>query len=158
MDGIAVQDTYPADVAVCYGCGRMNDSGLHIRTLWDGQVGVTQVQPRPEHTAMQGIVYGGLLASLVDCHSIATASAAAMAARGVEVGREPAWRYVTAKLDVGFRAPTPLGPPLTLRAWPVQVGERKVVVEAEVLVAGTVTVTGHVVAAPLPEQLRPAAG
>ena len=59
--GVAVQDSYPPDVAVCYGCGRLNDDGLHIRTYWDGTEGTATFQPKPFHTAITGVVYGGLL-------------------------------------------------------------------------------------------------
>lgn len=152
MDPTAVQDSYPDDVAVCYGCGRLNDDGLHIRTFWDGQHGVATFSPRPEHTAITGIVYGGLLASLIDCHSVGTAAAALYAAQGREVGTEPRLRCVTGRLEVDFKGPTPLGSPLTLRAWPVQVGPRKAVVDCEVSVDGQVTVTGHVIAVLLKER------
>jgi acyl-coenzyme A thioesterase PaaI-like protein len=96
--------------------------------------------------AITGVVYGGLLASLIDCHAVGTAAAARYAADDREVGSEPVLRYVTGLLQVSFKAPTPMGGPLTLRAWPVEVGERKVVVDAEVIADGQVTVTGHVIA------------
>ena len=54
---VAVQDSYPPDVAVCYGCGRLNDDGLHIRTFWDGTEGTATFQPKPFHTAITGVVY-----------------------------------------------------------------------------------------------------
>ena len=76
MTSVAVQDSYPPDVAVCYGCGRLNDDGLHIRTIWDGAQGVATFQPKPYHLAITGVVYGGLLASLIDCHAVGTAAAA----------------------------------------------------------------------------------
>lgn len=143
---VAVQDSYPPDVAVCYGCGRLNHDGLHIRTFWDGAVGTATFQPQPFHLAITGVVYGGLLASLIDCHAVGTAAAARYAADGREVGSDPVLRYVTGLLQVSFAAPTPMGGPLQLRAWPVDVGERKVVVDAEVIADGVVTVTGHVIA------------
>ena len=119
MRNVAVQDSYPDDVAVCYGCGRLNDDGLHIRTLWDGAEGTATFTPKPFHTAITGIVYGGLLASLIDCHAVGTAAAARYAADGREIGSDPVLRYVTGTLQVSFRGPTPLGEPLRLRAWPV---------------------------------------
>ena len=78
----AIQDQYPDSFAHCYGCGRHNALGLHVRTEWNGSEGVARFQPRPEHIAIPGFVYGGLLASLIDCHAIGTAAAAAMAASG----------------------------------------------------------------------------
>ena len=60
---VAVQDSYPPDVAVCYGCGRLNDDGLHIRTFWDGTEGTATFQPKPFHTAITGVVYALLLSA-----------------------------------------------------------------------------------------------
>ncbi len=145
MDQRPIQDFYPDDLSVCYGCGRLNDDGLHIQTFWTGTEGVGTFQPRPYHTAIPTAVYGGLLASLIDCHGIGTAAAALYAAQGRDPGTEPRLRCVTAKLEVVFKAPTPIGPPLQLRAWPLEVGERKVVLDAEVSVEGQVSVTGHVI-------------
>ena len=72
----AFQDYYPENLAHCYGCGRENAQGHQIKTFWDGDETVTHFQPRPEHTAIPGFVYGGLLASLIDCHGTGSAAAA----------------------------------------------------------------------------------
>jgi len=103
--------------------------------------------------AMPGFVYGGLVASLIDCHSIGTAAAAASEARGVDIAVEGAPRYVTGSLHVDFVKPTPLGLPLELRAWAVEIGERKVVVESELSAGGEVTAKGRVVAVRLPASM-----
>jgi uncharacterized protein (TIGR00369 family) len=145
-----VQDHYPAEYAQCYGCGRLNAAGLHVQTRWDGERGIAVYRPRPEHIALAGFVYGGLIASLVDCHGIGTAAAAAAQAAGQEVGEGFAPRYVTASLHVDFRRPTPTGVELELTARPAEVGARKVVVEVEVAAAGEVTAAGRVVAVLLP--------
>lgn len=141
----AVQDSYPDDLAVCYGCGRLNADGLHVRTFWDGTQGLATFTPRPYHTAIQGVVYGGLLAALVDCHAIGTGAAALYAAQAREIGSEPRLRCVTAKLAVEYLAPTPIDATLSLRAWPVEVGTRSVVLDAEVRVGDLVTVAGRAV-------------
>ena len=60
----AFQDAYPEQVSHCYGCGRLNHEGLQIKTRWDGEESVTHFRPRPEHMAIPGFVYGGLIASL----------------------------------------------------------------------------------------------
>uniref|UniRef100_Q47H24 Uncharacterized protein n=1 Tax=Dechloromonas aromatica (strain RCB) TaxID=159087 RepID=Q47H24_DECAR len=62
----AFQDYYPEALAHCYGCGRNNEHGHQIKIFWDGDETVTHFQPRPEHTAIPGFVYGGLLASQID--------------------------------------------------------------------------------------------
>ena len=145
----AFQDYYPDEVSYCYGCGRLNEHGLQIKSYWDGEETVCRYQPRPYHMAVPGYVYGGLIASLIDCHAVGTAATARYAADGREIGSDPVLRYVTGLLQVSFTAPTPMGGELQLRAWPVEVGERKVVVDAEVIADGQVTVTGHVIAVQL---------
>jgi hypothetical protein len=72
----AIQDEYPEDFAWCYGCGRLNKEGHQFRTGWQGEETVTVYTPKPEHTAIPGFVYGGLIASLVDCHGTGSAKTA----------------------------------------------------------------------------------
>jgi acyl-coenzyme A thioesterase PaaI-like protein len=149
----AIQDHYPDAYAVCYGCGRLNAHGLHVRTLLEGDEGVVAFTPRPEHTGVSGFVYGGLLASLIDCHAIGTAAALAERDAGRAVGEAPAPRFVTASLRVEYVAPTPLGPPLELRARVVETSARKSVVDVAVTVAGATTVTGRVIAVRIPDAM-----
>ncbi len=149
-----VQDHYPADFAHCYGCGRLNPAGHRIKTAAEGDEGVARFTPRPEHIAVPGFVYGGLIASLVDCHAIGTAAAAVERAAGRAVGDGPAPRFVTASLHVDYLKPTPLGPELELRARAKQVDARKVIVEVSVLAAGVVTARGEVVAVRIPDTMR----
>ncbi len=151
--GSAIQDHYPDDFAHCYGCGRLNPEGLHIRTVWREGEGVARLTPGPGHVALPGYVYGGLIASLVDCHGIGTAAAAAMARDGLQPGKDAAPRYVTASLQVDFRRPTPLGVELVARARPVEVGTRKVIVAVTVEAAGVDCATGRVVAVPMPASM-----
>ena len=154
----AVQDHYPEDVAHCYGCGRLNPHGLQLKTHWDGEETVARFAPRPEHTAMPGFVYGGLIASLIDCHAMGTAAAASERAQGRAIGAGPAPRFVTAALRVEYLAPTPHGPDLEIRARAVEVGERKVIVHVTVCAAGVVTARGEVVAVRMPASMVRMAG
>ena len=154
----AVQDFYPDDFAHCYGCGRLNSEGLKLKSRWDGDETVARFLPRPEHVAVPGFVYGGLIASLIDCHAMGTAAAAAERAAGREIGEGPAPRFVTAALRVDFLAPTPLGPELEIRGRVKEIGDRKTVVEASVSAAGRVTARGEVVAVRIPAGMaRPGA-
>lgn len=151
-----VQYQYADELSHCYGCGRNNPDGLHIQTLWTGTEGVARFLPRPEHIALPGFVYGGLLASLVDCHGVATA--AAYAAGQEQQSRErksgfPLGRFVTASLHVDFLRPTPLGVELELRAKVKERKRSKLVVEVEISALGEVRVRGEVVAAPMPETM-----
>ena len=150
----AFQDTYPENVAHCYGCGRLNEHGHQIKTYWDGDETVTRFQPHPEHTAIPGFVYGGLIASLIDCHSTGTAAAAAYRAQQREMDSEPPLRFVTGSLHVDFLKPTPLGPVLELRGRVKELKGRKVVVESEVWVDGAMTARGEVVAVQMPDTFK----
>lgn len=148
---MAIQDDYPESLAHCYGCGRLNGHGHHIRTDWDGEETVSVFTPEPWHIAIPGFVYGGVLASLVDCHSTGTAAAAAMRAAGRKPGTEPPFRFVTASLRVDYLRPTPLGVPLTIRGRVREIRGRKVVVESTIDADGVATVRGEVVAVQMPE-------
>lgn len=151
MSDKPIQHYYPEDTAHCYGCGRLNEHGLQLETYQDGDETVARYTPRPYHTAIPGYVYGGLIASLIDCHGTGTAAAAAYRREGREPGTEPALRYVTASLQVDFLRPTPLGPELEVRGRVKEIGERKVVVEERLLAEGEVCARGEVVAVRMPE-------
>ena len=153
MSDKAFQDYYPDDTSHCYGCGRLNPHGYQLKSYWDGDESVAHFTPQPYHTAIPGYVYGGLIASLIDCHGTGTASAAAYKARHQEMGSDPPLRFVTGSLHVDFLRPTPLGPELELRGKVVEVKERKVIVEETVLVNGEICATGKVVAVLMPEHL-----
>jgi acyl-coenzyme A thioesterase PaaI-like protein len=145
-----LQDLYPDDFAHCYGCGRLNTHGLHVKSVWHDGAATARFDPRPWHIALPGFVYGGLIASLIDCHAMATAAAASMAAAGGTPGVDPTPRFVTASLHVDFLRPTPLGPQLVLRGRPAEVGERKVVVEVTLSAADQECARGRVVAVQMP--------
>jgi acyl-coenzyme A thioesterase PaaI-like protein len=150
----AVQDHYPADAAHCFGCGRLNERGYRVKTFADGDGTVTRFTPAPQHTALPGFVYGGLIACLIDCHAMATASAAAERAAGREIGLAEAPRFVTASLQVTYVRPTPLGPELEIRGRVRAMTGRKATVEVRVLAAGQVTAQGEVVAVRAPASMK----
>lgn len=150
----AFQDYYPENLAHCYGCGRMNEHGHRIRTFWDGDETVTHYTPEPHQTAIPGFVYGGLLASLVDCHSTGTAAAAMYRAEGRAMDSEPPFRFVTGSLHVDYLKPTPMGVELTLRGKVKEIRGRKVVVETTLYANGVATVRGEVVAVQMPDSFR----
>jgi acyl-coenzyme A thioesterase PaaI-like protein len=154
LEGKAVQDYYPDDFSWCYGCGRLNDKGLQIKTRWEGDETVTEYTPRPEHMAIPGYVYGGLAASLIDCHSTGTASLALYRKDGHKLGDNiPVPRCVTASLKTDFLKPTPLGKKITIRGRIGEMGKRKVVVYSELFVDEQLCVRGEVVAVVAPETM-----
>ena len=147
----AFQDYYPEPFAQCYGCGRLNEHGLQIKSYWEGEDAVCTFTPRPYHTAMPGFVYGGLIASLIDCHSTGTAAAAAYRAQGRAQDSEPPLRFVTASLHVDYLRPTPIEGPLHLRSQVKEVKGRKVVVHTTLSAGGETCARGEVVAVQIPE-------
>ncbi len=147
----AFQDYYPENVAHCFGCGRLNEHGHQIKTFWEGDETVTRFTPEPYHTAIPGYVYGGMLASLIDCHCTGTAAAAMYRAEGRELDTEPAFRFVTASLHVDYLKPTPLSGELVIRGRIKEIKGRKVVVEATVYAGEVATARGEVVAVQMPE-------
>ncbi len=155
MSTPAFQDFYPEELSHCYGCGKNNPHGHQVKSYWDGDETVAHFTPAPYHTAIPGFVYGGLIASLVDCHGTGTASAAAYRAAGRALGTAPALRFVTGSLQVSYLAPTPLGVELELRGKPVEVKEKKVVVDITVSANGRVTAKGQVIAVRMPESMTP---
>ncbi|MBO9309076.1 MAG: PaaI family thioesterase [Chloroflexi bacterium] len=130
---------YPADAALqdvwqnatCYGCGPANRRGLHIKSYWDAAngEGYCTFIAQPYHNAgFENVLYGGLVASLCDCHSTWTAIAYTYIQEGRPFGAPPAISYVTANLNVTFLAPTPLLQPITLRARVEELVGRKAIV------------------------------
>jgi acyl-coenzyme A thioesterase PaaI-like protein len=149
----AFQDYYPDEVAHCYGCGRLNEDGLQIKSYWDGDEAVCSFEPKPYHMAIPGFVYGGLIASLIDCHSTGTAAAGTYRAEGRDMESMPPLRFVTASLHVDYLKPTAIEGPLELRSRVKEVSGRKVVVATELSVHGELCARGEVVAVQIPERL-----
>ena len=155
MNHKAFQDYYPDDLSHCYGCGRLNEFGLQVKSYWEGDETVCRFQPKPYHIAIPGYVYGGLIASLVDCHCTGTAAAASYRAEGRAMDTEPPLRFVTASLHVDYVRPTPLEVPLEVRASVKELRGRKVVMVATVWADGEVCARGEVVAVRMPDHLIP---
>jgi acyl-coenzyme A thioesterase PaaI-like protein len=153
----AFQDYYPDELSHCYGCGRLNEHGLKLKSRWDGEESVAIFTPEPYHTAILGYVYGGLLASIIDCHGTGTAAAAAYRGENRAMDTQPPMRFLTASLHVDYVRPTPLGVPLELRGKVAEQKGRKVVVSVTVSADGEVCVRGEVVAVQVPTSWMPQA-
>ncbi|GHU40517.1 thioesterase [Betaproteobacteria bacterium] len=151
----AFQDFYPDHFSHCFGCGKNNPQGLHLKTCWDDEAPeVTLTRFTPPAFYSGGVpenVYGGLIAALFDCHGTASAAAFAYRAEGREMGdatneNSPAIRYVTASLKVDFLRPTPQHEELTLRARLVSLEGRKVRLEMTLSAKNTVCAKGEMLA------------
>ena len=154
MNEKAFQDYYKDEYSICYGCGRLNPAGLQIKSYWEGEESICRFMPRPEHTAMQGYVYGGLIASVIDCHGTGTAAAAAYRIEGRSMDSEPSFRFVTASLHVDYLRPTPIDIPMELRGRISGKKGNKTVVTVSLYSNGKLCARGEVVAALLPKRMR----
>jgi len=117
VESPALQDLAAPD-GICYGCGSAHPHGLHVKSRWheDGVHVVCEHRPAEDFTGWPGLVYGGLIAMLVDCHSNWTAMAYHYRAEGRDPGSLPRIDCVTGQLGIKFVKPTPMGVPLRLIA------------------------------------------
>ena len=117
MHSASLQDTTAPD-GICYGCGSSNPHGLHIKSRWDddGVHVIAEHQPEAKYSGWPDLVYGGLIAMLVDCHSNWTAMAYHYRVEQREPGSLTRIDCVTGNLGIKFIKPTPMGVPLVLRA------------------------------------------
>ena len=139
----SLQDTAAPD-GVCYGCGSSNPHGLHIKSFWheDGVHVIAEYLPDAKYCGWPDLVYGGLIAMLVDCHSNWTAMACHYRAEQREVDSLPRINCVTGNLGIKFIKPTPMGVPLTLRAKVEGEVARKSRVICEVFAGDELTAVG----------------
>lgn len=142
---IPFQDQYLAARADCWGCGRNNPDGLHIKSFWEGDEAVAHFKPREYFTGHKGVLNGGIIATLMDCHCMGLAMAHAHRTEGRQIGTQPLITYVTASLKVEYLKPTPLTEqPVELRARVEKVEGRKTWMKASLFAGGIETARGEV--------------
>lgn len=131
----------------CYGCGTENPDGMQIKSHWQGDESVCVYMPRPNQCAgPTGFVYGGTIASLIDCHCVGTAMSNYYRREGREVGEgEEIW-CVTGRLTVNYLAPTPIENEVTLRATIEDADDKKTLVKCRFYSGETLTAEGEVIA------------
>jgi acyl-coenzyme A thioesterase PaaI-like protein len=148
----AFQDYYPDHLSHCYGCGRLNEHGYQIKTYWDGEETLTTFTPASCHTAVPGFVYGGLLASLIDCHATGSAAGAMYRKENREMDTEPSFRFLTGSINVKYLKPTPINCILQIRGRIKSIEGKKVTIDVDVIAGGIITVKGEVVAIQVPDK------
>jgi len=145
----AIQDLIPHNH--CFGCGTLNPRGLQIKSHVEGDEAVCTFQPWPDHMAgPTDVVYGGIIAAVVDCHTVCTAIADAYRAAGQQIGAEPHLWCVTASLKLDYLAPTPIDRPMELRARVRRTEGRKRWVDCTVRSGGREVVRAEVLAIEVP--------
>jgi acyl-coenzyme A thioesterase PaaI-like protein len=148
----AFQDYYPDYNSHCYGCGRLNKDGLQIKSYWDGEESVCHFTPRPYQTGgVPNNLYGGLVASLMDCHGAGTAAAVKAKEAGIDPEKGPYPRFVTAKLEVEFLAPTPMDATLEVRGRVILIKGRKIKIRLTLSAQNKIRAKGEVLMIQLPE-------
>ncbi|MDO4695351.1 PaaI family thioesterase [Porphyromonas sp.] len=156
MDKKAFQEYYAPEFSHCFGCGCANPHGLHVKSYWKNEAEgetIAYFSPEPHHTGgYPGFVYGGLIAAILDCHGNGTAAAAGYRHAGRGMDTLPALRYVTANLNINYKAPTPMGSRLELRGKIMDVTDRKVCMELSVIAEGRETVSATMISVLLPQK------
>lgn len=132
----SLQDRFAPD-SRCFGCGPANEAGLRIGSREDGAELTAEWTPGPHHEAFDGVFNGGIIGTLLDCHSNWTAALHLMRARGED--RPPA--CVTSEYHVRLLRPTPTTAPVRLRARVVEAGADRATVEAELTADDRTTAT-----------------
>ena len=146
METEAIQDKWPEYGSHCWGCGKGNIEGLQIKSYWDGDECVCNWQPKEHYLAFPGFLNGGIIATLIDCHSMNTACSQAYKNEGRDIGTEPPLAYVTGSLYVKYIRPTPIETPVVLKARVEEFTQKRIVVSCKLLSRGEECATGEVVA------------
>ena len=138
MDGQSLQELH-APANACFGCGPANDKGLRVRTFpsADADETVAQWHPERHHEAFPGVLSGGVIGTLLDCHSNWTAAWHLMRKAGAS--SPPC--TVTAEFAVKLLRPTPTTAAVQLRAWVAESTDDRAVVESELVAGGKVCAT-----------------
>ncbi len=124
MSDLAFQDKIPNNY--CWGCGSLNDRGLHIKSHWADGRSICSWQPSPEHMAgPQHILNGGIIATIIDCHCVCSAIAAAYEVENRALGSAPEIWYATASLNIQYLRPTAIDKPVSLQAKITEIGAKK---------------------------------
>lgn len=152
MSQKAFQDILPEEASHCFGCGRNNEKGFQIKSYWEGDEAVCTWKPKKHHMAGPGVLCGGVIATLLDCHCLNTANALQYKEDGREIGSKPLMLYLTGTIQVKLLRPTPLNRPVVLRARVKEKKGRKIVVTCSVYSGRNECARGEIVAIRLPEE------
>lgn len=131
---------------VCFGCGIHNPDGLQIKSYWEGDESICKWQAQPHHHGWPGLMNGGIMASLIDCHSMCTAMAYAYRVEERELDSEPHYKYATGTMTVKYIRPTSNDHPVELRAKVTEMKGKKTTVHCELYSKGELTASAEVIA------------
>ncbi len=132
--GLSIQESLYPDLT-CFGCGHANPDGFHLRSYREGDVTVAEFTSLPQHDNGFGFLNGGIITTVLDCHTAAVVMWEADL-RGWEAAAGAPVPFITAGLEVKFLRPTPLAATVQLTAQAREISEKAIVVEAELLAEG----------------------
>lgn len=144
MEKIYFQDHMPGNV--CFGCGAENPEGLQIKSFWEGEEAVCIWNSQDKYNGWKNLLNGGILATLVDCHTMGTAMAYAYKSENRSLDTEPEYRYATGTINVRYLKPTPNDKPIELRAQVIEMKGRKTTMKCQVFCEGIQTADCEVIA------------
>ena len=145
------QDQLPYDH--CFANGINNQLGLGLKSHWrDENTAVARITPAVQYSeGTQKYLNGGIIATLIDAHAIATARAEAYADAGREIGSEDTIAFVIGSLEVNYLYPVPMGEELTITASVIDELENKTTIYCELLSAQKLCITANVIAVKVAE-------
>ena len=135
---VSLQDQF-APHQICFGCGPANSQGLRVKSFVEEDRVVATFIPEEHHQGFQGMISGGVIGTLFDCHMNWTAAWHLMQSTGAS---EPPCT-VTGRFEVNFQAPTPVGHPLHLESKVVELKPRKAEIAVTLTANGQTTATGQ---------------
>lgn len=138
------QDHMPGNI--CFGCGASHPEGLRIKSYWQGETSVCWWQPHQRFCGWKGVLNGGILATIMDCHSMCTAMAYAYRRENRTLGSTPIYRYATASISIQYLKPTYVEHKLLLRSRIVEQKGKKTLLNVEASSLDVLTATGTVTA------------
>ncbi len=139
------QDFMPSEA--CFGCGTKNQNGLHIRSYWEDDIATCVWQPQKHHEGWLGLTCGGIIASIIDCHCIATAMATAVKNEDRSLASEPHYLFVTGSMNIRYLQPSPVDSVIRLEAKVTRIkNAKKYSLECAAYVAGEKTAKAEMMA------------
>lgn len=147
---LAIQETYGGRFQHCWGCGPQNEQGLHLKTYpsSDGSSCISEIKPGCEYTGgVPANLFGGMIAMIFDCHGTASAAWFAHQSKGLDLTEDTViGRFITARLEIDYKSPTPIGEEIIVTSQLEELGERKAIIRMEMLAGGQLRAQAKMVA------------
>ena len=147
---IAIQDRYGERFQYCWGCGPKNDLGLHLKTYpsLDGECCISRIKLENAYTGgVPSNVFGGMIATIFDCHGTASAAWFAHHKKGLELTETTLiGRFITARLEIDYLSPSPIDDEIVVISTLEELGERKAIISMEMTVTTKVRAKAKMVA------------